>query len=486
MGIRTILVIISIFSTLRVFADCSDSDLDLLKERVKCGNGNSPANCENILNYDSAAGGLFLMGRLGKLNPKAQAFYEYFKNLRIVDIKLDSSYKKALEVFYELKKKSSLPNFEKPRGEFYYEDYLKLKSEMNADPRLKGNYFLEKFNDYGHGKSNDIFQRTVMYACEHSKESFRKIGIENPAEIVVKETMFHMVDSMGYSLGRMQKIYQTVSRESGYPENADVQMLSAKQDLVELAREKRIKQTRIMRDMNAAEAKSMKSFDVIGGAMAVSQITNTMATHYVVSHCAEKWGVPLQESEVMALTQSMDMRSGISSLGDCRKLGFTNSVAAILEKNLSAPMRSFMCKMVGKYNAEQEKQLSDGVIDQINNNPTCQNSWPVKTSMGNVTVEINSLSEWVYERFHASDDRLNNYMKDKFGPMADPHQFPLRLSPQNACPLETPQSYEAKAICDLSKELSTYGQLATAHKLMCAVPDDKSLAGKPGSSSRLQ
>jgi hypothetical protein len=143
--------------------------------------------------------------------------------------KLLADYRKLLEVYFQLKKRSSKPNeFQnaafnasmpgtvQPRttetlAEFGVAHYDEFKVQLEADPRLKGNIYVAKMRAYGTGHANDVFHRVAASTLE-------ELGIK---EGPIFRQLIRNVSSAIQAVGMLEanEVFKEVSRQNGYPLN---------------------------------------------------------------------------------------------------------------------------------------------------------------------------------------------------------------------------------------------------------------------------
>ncbi len=416
-------------------------------------------------------GALALLAKNGELNPKAQAYYEYFQELKKVNRELQTSYRKVLEVYYELKKKSANPKLSESVGEFHSNMYEEFKSQMDTDPRLKNNLFLEKLREFPRGaKANDVFQRNMTYASDRVKASFAAKGLQFQIAEILNEAMQTMSNSLNSAL----IIFGEVSRKSGYPANSmsSEQLLKTRRTYkigLRAVREGSIEKVQQMNRPSPQGGTAVRdAVGVMGVAVAGAGVVVKTAA---VTKCAEKWGIALDKSETLDLAWIADVQGGATSKDACADFKFTTGLDDLMQKPLTSNVRKFLCAAGEKIANEQDRQLSEQIQTEIKENPNCERSWTVKTSKGNVQVELNGVNEWDFGRFKASNPDLEAYLNDKLkGPMSALQTRSRRISPDAACQAEAQGSSE-KAFCELSKSFFTYGQVSEVHQMMCRRKD---------------
>lgn len=167
---------------------------------------------------------------------------QYFVNALDVKNQMLSDYRKLLEVYYDYKTKSPNPTvfpnasfdpkfaeelkdrlspamlktFSEPKAqsfdEFSSRLYDEFATELDADPRLKGNSYRQFMRSYGgSGRDNDVLQRLYM----QFDKNFTNVDQDSLA-FLHEEIKIPMT---GLGMSESKKILSEVSIAAGYPAN---------------------------------------------------------------------------------------------------------------------------------------------------------------------------------------------------------------------------------------------------------------------------
>lgn len=166
---------------------------------------------------------------------------QYFVNAVRLKERLLADYREVVAAYYELKKKSASPDtFPNPLYslelaantslaedararvsnptvkslfEFSHAAYLEFQDELDRDPKLRGNTYIRRMKEYGHGQANDIFQRIGTYAQEPFSELRRGHLLTLYMEIGNPVMAVGMVES--------HEIFLEESKKAGYEQNGN-------------------------------------------------------------------------------------------------------------------------------------------------------------------------------------------------------------------------------------------------------------------------
>ena len=116
--------------------------------------------------------------------------------------------------------------------EFSNAAYLEFQDELDRDPRLRGNSYIRRMKEYGHGQANDIFQRIGTYAQEPFGELRRGHLL----------TLYMEVGNPVMALGMVEshEIFLEESKKAGYTQNGNPAAQSKKAEWAAIVEKKAI------------------------------------------------------------------------------------------------------------------------------------------------------------------------------------------------------------------------------------------------------
>lgn len=477
---------------------CDSKKLLNFKINAQCWDKNNPQACEAVplLAGSTAAAALH---KKASMHPDYKELSEFLKKAQTISDKLAKDYQALLKTYYDLKKKSANPQFDKPQFQFTYEEYKKFQSELRkAHPN---NLFIEKFEEYGHGRADDIFQRTAVYAMDGQKS------------VDVNRFLKTFQTLMSLDADRMHIIYREASVNAGYPENGNLKFVGQNTRSHLKSKKNQVGQS-ITEDLNI-EKNRLKSIGIqtgkvapellvglAGTAAALTPFVDLHTSLTYVKDCSKQLSVNLTEEQIIEIAKAVEKTHGLTSTKSaCEKFHFTEDGVKTLfaTSSFHSDLQQFLCSYNDTILTSQIK-IDESTEWDIQNCGTASskttktyfeivkpNEIEITTSSGiPVNAKLSSLGEWDYYSLTSSNIEFNNYLMDKIR-----HPFSVKsvnsksINPKLMCDgRETGRL--PQAFCEMSKAMRGYSELKATTAEICKTRDTKTNVPTPQKASHTQ
>ena len=452
------------------FAQCTDEDLLRFKTRAQCWYSNQSENCSNLPLMTGTVAAASLAAK-AQQSPEYRQLKKYLDAYKTVSADLGRDYKAVLRSYYDLKKASPQPTFDKPMSEFTFDEYKKFETQLKK--LHPNNSFLQRFDQYGQGRANDIFQRTMTYAAEKS-------GVRISMDLYFNTAM----RTMPYDLNKAGHIFRQVSIEKGYDQNGIADYDSDAAKMKQKIRKKEHAHA-MKSDLKALQTGKV-SLPVMGamgvGAAALAPIADLNIKRAAIVNCAQKNQLSLQEREVLMWARAIELKGLLNrSENPCEQFEVTERGAELVFQELQTQpgSRQLMCALEKQTSAKQDSfdQDVDWEHESCLTKPEAgktqatikDQSTVIKTRHGiEVELKWNALDEWDYSSLKVvNNPGFQQYVSDKIR-----HPLAIRvLNSQHMNPRTLCQSKEAgtypEALCEVSKAMRVVSQNKNIAMLAC-------------------
>ncbi len=452
--------------------ECDVDTLLKFKARAQCWYSNQEQTCSSLPLFAGTAGAAALAAKAHS-SPEFKVLKAYLDNLKSVSSELARDYRTFLKSYYDFKKASGDSQFKTPMSEMTFEEYKKFEDQLKK--KHPNNTFIKRFDEYGQGKANDIFQRTLSYAMEKS-----------PAQIPMDRYFNTAMSAMSVDLERAAQIFREVSVEKGYAENgnanfdegrgrARVKGLLAEQNKA------------IKSDLKAAQAGKATIGTLSGvalGAAALTPILDLNLKRSTLMNCAQSLGVSLSEEDSIHFSRAIELKGMISKEKDaCQRMTFTETGVERLfsQKDLSEPSKKLMCAFENKYLSAQDR-MDEEIFWQHESCPTSQQALKAQSSVmmkkdrasvitksgSEIEIKWNRSGEWDYSSIRVlNDPDLGQYISDKIRhPLALKTLNSQHMNPRVLCG-SADSGRHPESLCDFSKALRVASQVKAIAKSAC-------------------